>query len=242
MLIPSEQILIHTLDHEIRRNILQLVHYRPYSYSELMDILRIDSGKLYYHLQFLTGFLTKQDDKKVYSITPLGEKAVEFLRHLSQNLAVEDIPGLCEAYTRQLDKNDLLSNINYLKAVVETVNLICKLVIYLNKNLSVSERLDDFLIEIMAKSYNKKQSVLSQIECSAIDIGRGTELRNFWCGVYDTLTFVRSSKGKQGEVLLILKRQALELQKPLIQNSPIREHLPNLQKVISDELFGFSLP
>lgn len=242
MLIPSEQIIIHTLDHEIRQNILKLVHYRPYSYSELMDILRIDSGKLYYHLQFLTGFLKKQDDKKVYSITPLGEKAVGFLNHLSKSLAVEDIPGLVDAYTRQLDKNDLLTNTNYLKAVVETVDLICKLVIYLNKNLSVSERLDDFLIQIMAKSYNMKQLVLSQIETSVIDIGRGTELRNFWCGVYDTLTFVRSSKGKQGEVLLILKRQAFELQKPLTHNFPSREHLPNLQKVITDELLGFPLP
>ena len=179
MLIPSEQLIIHALDHKIRRTILELVHSRPYTYSELMDNLRVESGKLYYHLQFLTGFLTKQGEKKLYSITPLGEKAVGFLTHLSASLSETDIPDLSKAYIKQIDGDVKYLNPNYLKAVIETIDLICKLRVYLHKNPSVSETLNDFLIQIKTKASAKKDLVMRRVESSVLDLNDGTKLRYF---------------------------------------------------------------
>ena len=99
MLIPSEQLIIRALNHEIRCNILKLVHSRPYSYSELLTILRVTSGTLNYHLKPLTGFLVQQGENKLYSLSPLGMKAVEFLAYLSDSLTNDDIPNLCEAFS-----------------------------------------------------------------------------------------------------------------------------------------------
>jgi DNA-binding PadR family transcriptional regulator len=241
MLIPSEQLIIHTLDHKIRRTILELVHSHPYTYSELMDNLRIESGKLYYHLQFLTGFLTKQGEKKTYSITPLGEKAVGFLTHLSDTLSETDIPNLGRAYIKQVDEDRKHLNPNYLKAVIETIDLICKLAVYLHKNKSVPETLNDFLIQIKTKASAKKDLVIKRVESSALDLNEGTKLRYFWVGVSDTISKIRSAGKNASRLMENLQLEAVELQTLVSQRHLSKEALPDLQQVISEELLGFSL-
>ena len=223
MLIPSEQLIIHALDHEIRRTILQLLYSRPYSYTELMEFLRIDSGKFYYHLRFL------------------GKKAVEFLTFLSENVSVYEIPDLSIAYTHHFGENESHLNLNYLKAVVETVDLICNLFIYLYENSYVLETLNDFISQIKTKALSKKHTLMNRIETSAISFEEGTKLRNFWCGVYDTLGCIQSTGRNMGKYMGILKRQALELQKAQTQYIGPKEVLPNLQKIISDELEDFPI-
>jgi hypothetical protein len=239
MLIPSEQLVIQALNHEIRQTILHLVHSRPYSYSELMDILRIDSGKLYYHLQHLKGFLTKQGETTIYSLTSLGEKAVGVMTSLSEGVSVSDIPHLAKAYSHQLSEKKLPMNPPYLRAVIETVDLICKLVIYLHDNPVVPETLNEFIDQIKMKAFTNKRTVMNQIESGALDFEVGTELRFFWGGVYDTLDYIHVSRRKMGKVLDILKHQALELQKYHTKSIRFKKAIPNLQCVVSEELKEF---
>ncbi len=236
MLIPSEQIIIQTLDHEIRRTILQLVSSRPYSYSELMSLLEIDSGKLYYHLNLLSGLLMKQDEG-IYSLSPLGRKVVDFYEQLFKRLSLSDIPYLARVYIPRLKENIPSRNPLYLRAVIDTVDLICKLVIYLHRHASVSENLADFLGQIKSKAL--------VLETSAINSEKGIDLRVYWSGVYDTLELVLSVQHNLGEELLLLKRQAVELRKALVESecfSPSNDFLFDLQQELDMELLRLDLP
>ena len=102
MLIPSEKVIIQALDHDIRRIILRLVQARGYSFSDLMNLLDISSGKLNYHLSQIAGFIKKNKQTGKYETTILGVKTIDLLDLLQQNLTDEEAPFLCEKFVRSI--------------------------------------------------------------------------------------------------------------------------------------------
>ncbi|MFX0094874.1 MAG: ArsR family transcriptional regulator [Candidatus Hodarchaeota archaeon] len=60
MSIDSEQVIIHGINHEIRREILQLLRFEPKTFSELLNYFDISTGKLNYHLTQIKGFTQKK--------------------------------------------------------------------------------------------------------------------------------------------------------------------------------------
>lgn len=129
MLIPSEKVIIQALDHDIRRIILRLLQARGYSFSELMKLLDIPSGKLNYHLSQIAGFITKNKKTGKYESTILGVKAIDLLDLLQRNITDEEAPFLCEAFITQLSGREntqetILLDQGYLKGTHDAIDLI----------------------------------------------------------------------------------------------------------------------
>jgi len=101
MSIPIEKVVIQAIAHEIRRNLLRLLHTEPYSFTELMRIFNVSSGKLNYHLNQIAGFISKDKATEKYKLTSLGQKAVKFLDEWHQNLSDTERALLYNAYTFQ---------------------------------------------------------------------------------------------------------------------------------------------
>ncbi len=91
---PEEQIeniLFQALAHPMRRTILKILGSRPdgVSYSELITELGLSTGKMNYHLEQLSGFTAKNEERR-YILTPFGRKAFNQLSLMKQELSVED--------------------------------------------------------------------------------------------------------------------------------------------------------
>lgn len=99
--IPSENVILNALNHEIRREILRLLEKRPMSYSKLMEYFTITSGKLNYHLKLLTGFVEKKDDG-TYINTKLGKRIFKILDDFRGSIQDDERHLLKKAYMTQL--------------------------------------------------------------------------------------------------------------------------------------------
>jgi len=108
MSIPSEDVIINALNHDIRREILQLLISKPMSYSQLLNHFAISTGKLNYHLKLLTGFIRKTEEG-LYANTQLGLRIISFLKNLKKEITEEDRSLLKKAYVTQIgDKKSFL--------------------------------------------------------------------------------------------------------------------------------------
>ncbi|MFX0057148.1 MAG: hypothetical protein ACFE85_06270 [Candidatus Hodarchaeota archaeon] len=104
MSIPSEDVIINSLNHEIRREILRLLKDKKMSYSNLLDHFAIATGKLNYHIKLLTGFIDK-DSEGLYTVTKLGVRLISLLNDLNKSITEEDRPLLKKAYISQVGSN-----------------------------------------------------------------------------------------------------------------------------------------
>ena len=64
-----------SLKHPIRRKILRLLHERSRSYSEMLEVFKIESSHLNYHLESLGELVSKTADGK-YKLSSSGESAI----------------------------------------------------------------------------------------------------------------------------------------------------------------------
>lgn len=64
-----------SLKHPVRRKILRTLAKKKLTFSEILEILKIDSGHLSYHLEGLEDLISKNNKGK-YKLTYLGEAAV----------------------------------------------------------------------------------------------------------------------------------------------------------------------
>lgn len=103
MLIQSEQVIIHAINHRIRRKILELLISKPKTFSELLNHFDISTGKLMYHLNQINGFIAK-NSKNTYELTPLGKKALEIIEIIRSKVTENDQRYIKKAYLSQ--KND----------------------------------------------------------------------------------------------------------------------------------------
>jgi uncharacterized RDD family membrane protein YckC len=72
--------LLLILSHKLRRDILMLLHEKKeQSFSELMNFLEVDTGKMSFHLRNLKLFLDQTPAGK-YKLNRLGQKALELTK------------------------------------------------------------------------------------------------------------------------------------------------------------------
>lgn len=72
-----------SLKHPIRRKILRMLSGRAQSFSEMQEVLRLESSHLTYHLESLGSLLFKTEDGK-YALSSLGEAAVSMMCHVEE--------------------------------------------------------------------------------------------------------------------------------------------------------------
>ncbi|GAG53850.1 unnamed protein product, partial [marine sediment metagenome] len=78
------------LGHEMRRTILGLLKFNSYSYTELMHMAQISSGKLNYHLQQIDDLVQKNGITGEYELTIKGIKTLEFMESMPKHLVEEE--------------------------------------------------------------------------------------------------------------------------------------------------------
>jgi DNA-binding transcriptional ArsR family regulator len=110
--IPSEDVILNALNHEIRREVLRLLEKSEMTYTDLLDHFAISSGKLNYHLKLLSGFIDK-DDEGVYILTELGKRVLSFLNDFNRILSQDERPLLKKAYLSQVGENKSFLHIRY---------------------------------------------------------------------------------------------------------------------------------
>lgn len=105
----AEEIILQGIGHEERRNILKIISNSPdgVTYSEILFDLKLNTGKLNYHLKLLEG-LIERDDERRYKLTKLGMKSVMLLDGITADLDEEDIMLVSSAKTK---KDDLLTGL-----------------------------------------------------------------------------------------------------------------------------------
>lgn len=108
--IPSEDVILTALNHEIRREILRLVGQKAMSYTQLMEHFTVTSGKLNYHLKLLTGFIQKQDNG-MYVSTELGKRIFTLLEDFRRSIQDEDRSFLKKAYLTQIKEDKSYLNL-----------------------------------------------------------------------------------------------------------------------------------
>lgn len=74
--------ILSELSHPLRREILLMLSEKvELSFTDLMNSLNIDTGKLSFHLRSLSGFLEQTPTGK-YKLSRLGENAIVFIRDI----------------------------------------------------------------------------------------------------------------------------------------------------------------
>lgn len=128
MSIPSEDVIINALNHEIRREILRLLKEKKLSYSNLLDQFAISTGKLNYHLKLLSGFIEK-DLEGLYKITKLGVRLISLLNNLNESITDEDRPLLKKAYVSQIGSDKSFLRIRLVGGIYFKITAVIAVVI-----------------------------------------------------------------------------------------------------------------
>ncbi|MGB9713675.1 MAG: ArsR/SmtB family transcription factor [Candidatus Bathyarchaeales archaeon] len=76
-------LIFSSLKHPIRRKILRMLEDGELSFSEILEILGIDSGHLSYHLENLGDLITRTTDGK-YRLSSFGIAAVKLMRGVEE--------------------------------------------------------------------------------------------------------------------------------------------------------------
>jgi len=106
-----EELILQGIGHEERRNILKIIASAPEGviYSEILHELRLNTGKLNYHLKLLEA-LIKRDENRHYHLSTLGRKAVSTLNSMTEDLDDEELIRVAEVKTSQDEfVNDIIN-------------------------------------------------------------------------------------------------------------------------------------
>ncbi len=105
----AEEIVLQGIGHEERRNILKIIGDNPDGviYSDILNELQLNTGKLNYHLKLLEGLIERDDDRH-YRLTKLGMKSVAILNSITEDLDDEEIKLVSKAKTK---KDDLFTGV-----------------------------------------------------------------------------------------------------------------------------------
>ena len=105
----AEEIILQGIGHEERRNILKIIGgaHDGVIYSDILNELQLNTGKLNYHLKLLEG-LIERDDERRYHLTKLGVKSVMILNSITEDLDEDEIKLVSTAKTK---KDELFTGI-----------------------------------------------------------------------------------------------------------------------------------
>ena len=104
-----EEIILQGIGNPERRNILRIIGSAPEGviYSEILNELKLNTGKLNYHLKLLEG-LIERDDQRHYHLTKLGRKSLQVLGSMTEDL---DDEALSLASSAKGKKDDLITGV-----------------------------------------------------------------------------------------------------------------------------------
>jgi hypothetical protein len=105
----AEEIILQGIGNEERRNILKIIGDAPDGvvYSDVLNELQLNTGKLNYHLKLLEG-LIERDEQRHYHLTKLGKKSLMVLNSITMDLDDEEIKLVSSAKT---SKDDLVTGV-----------------------------------------------------------------------------------------------------------------------------------
>ena len=88
----AEELILQGIGHEERRNILKIIgnSSEGVKYSDVLNELQLNTGKLNYHLKLLEGLIERDNDRH-YRLTKLGIKSVMVLNSITEDLDEEDL-------------------------------------------------------------------------------------------------------------------------------------------------------
>ena len=97
-----EEIILQGIGHEERRNILKIIGSTSegVKYSDVLNELQLNTGKLNYHLKLLEGLIERDNDRH-YRLTKLGIKSVMILNSITEDLDEEELKLVSTAKTRK---------------------------------------------------------------------------------------------------------------------------------------------
>jgi DNA-binding transcriptional ArsR family regulator len=96
--------LIYTsLKHPIRRRILRMLADKPLAFSEILEILTIDSGHLSYHLESLGDLIVRSKDGK-YKLSSFGAAAMRLMGGVEENYSPSLSPKQKNRISRAIPK------------------------------------------------------------------------------------------------------------------------------------------
>lgn len=97
-----------TLSHKIRRDVLLLLlEKKELSFSELMNVLEIDTGKMSFHLRNLKLFLEQTPTGK-YKLNKFGQRALRILKDIEAlSIDVDFLETKSSSYVAKLSKRAL---------------------------------------------------------------------------------------------------------------------------------------
>jgi uncharacterized RDD family membrane protein YckC/DNA-binding transcriptional ArsR family regulator len=93
MAVDEENIskILSVLSHKIRREILLILHEKSEtSFTELLNILKIDTGKLSFHIRSLSPFIEQSESGK-YKLSRAGEDAIRVIKDIESWAEVSNI-------------------------------------------------------------------------------------------------------------------------------------------------------
>ena len=91
--------ILSVLSHQLRRDILLMLHERgESSFTDLMNALNVDTGKMSFHMRNLGPFLEQTDTGK-YRLNDIGESAVEVIKDVE---SWSDFAGIGDRRTTEL--------------------------------------------------------------------------------------------------------------------------------------------
>jgi len=75
--------LFSVLKHPIRRRILRMLNAKPYTYTEILAVLNVETGFLNYHLEQMRELIVK-DERGRYGLSVFGEAAVGLIAQVEE--------------------------------------------------------------------------------------------------------------------------------------------------------------
>lgn len=106
MPVLEEKAIISALNHEVRREMLRMLHEGPLHVLEMQDYLNLPSSALGFHLKQLSGFVEEYNEAVIH-LTALGERAFMLLDSLCRDFSYEErlllkIARLVQEYEAEL--------------------------------------------------------------------------------------------------------------------------------------------
>ena len=129
-----EDVILQALGHKERRGILKIIGATPegVTYSGILGETELNTGHLNYHLRSLEGLIEKGDDG-LYRLTPLGNRALNLLPALSQEVN-DDMLHYVEAArtTKKGLLHPVVKGLIYIGIVANGVMFLAGLVLFIS--------------------------------------------------------------------------------------------------------------
>ena len=105
-------------------------------YSEILNELQLNTGKLNYHLKLLEA-LIERDDQRHYHISTLGKKAISTLNNMTVDLDEEELIRVSEVKTSQDEFVNGIINLWSRLTLLGSISVFFGFVMFINTSIRI---------------------------------------------------------------------------------------------------------